>query len=201
MTTDPDQIRADIEQTRSSLSQDVNTLADTVNPAHAAKRKAASARAAVTGVKDRFMGAASPSGPGAGSAVSDAVIASKGKLSASKDMVAGAPATVRDQARGNPLAVGLIALGVGWLAGSLLPASAPEQQAAEMVKETAMPMVTGSAKEAADHLREPAQHAAESLKSTATDAAAAVKDDAASSAQDLKEQAQEAKGTIQDSQS
>ena len=39
MTSDPDQIREQIEQTRTSLSEDVNTLADTVNPAHVAKRK------------------------------------------------------------------------------------------------------------------------------------------------------------------
>ena len=37
MTSDPDQIREQIEETRTSLSQDVNTLANTVNPAHAAK--------------------------------------------------------------------------------------------------------------------------------------------------------------------
>lgn len=30
MTSDPDQIREQIEETRTSLSQDVNTLADTV---------------------------------------------------------------------------------------------------------------------------------------------------------------------------
>ena len=47
MTSDPDQIREQIEETRISLSEDVNTLADTVNPAHAAKRKAADARSAV----------------------------------------------------------------------------------------------------------------------------------------------------------
>ena len=43
MTSSPDQIREQIEETRTNLSEDVNTLADTVNPAQAAKRKAASA--------------------------------------------------------------------------------------------------------------------------------------------------------------
>jgi hypothetical protein len=33
MTSDPDQIREQIEETRITLSEDVNTLADTVNPA------------------------------------------------------------------------------------------------------------------------------------------------------------------------
>jgi hypothetical protein len=56
MTSDPDQIREQIEETRTSLSEDVNTLADTVNPAHAARRTAASARSAVLGVKDKVTG-------------------------------------------------------------------------------------------------------------------------------------------------
>jgi Protein of unknown function (DUF3618) len=56
MTSDLDQIREQIEETRTSLSEDVNTLADTVNPAHAAKRTAASARSAVLGVKDKVTG-------------------------------------------------------------------------------------------------------------------------------------------------
>jgi hypothetical protein len=39
MTSDPDQIREQIEETRVSLSEDVNTLADTVNPVSVAMRK------------------------------------------------------------------------------------------------------------------------------------------------------------------
>lgn len=103
MTSDPDQIRGHIEETRTSLSQDVNTLADTVNPAHVAKRTAAGARSAVVGVKDKVMGAASQSASGMSSAAGEKVSAAQGQL--------------RRQATGNPLAVGLIAVGVGWLVG------------------------------------------------------------------------------------
>ena len=97
--------------------------------------------------------------------------------------------------------MGLIAVGVGWLAGSLLPASDAEQRAAAKVKDSAAPKVTKSAREMAGNLQEPAQQAAESVKSTAADATAAVKDDAASSAQQVKEQAQDAKDAVQDSRS
>ena len=45
------------------------------------------------------------------------------------------------------LAVGLIAVGVGWLAGSLLPASSAEERAATKVKEAAAPAVAGAAKQ------------------------------------------------------
>jgi hypothetical protein len=37
------------------------------------------------------------------------------------DAASSAPDMARRQTRGNPLAAGLIALGVGWLASSLLP--------------------------------------------------------------------------------
>ena len=39
MTSNPDQIREQIEETRTNLSEDVNTLADTVNPAQAASAR------------------------------------------------------------------------------------------------------------------------------------------------------------------
>src|ERR1700686_2823903 len=119
MTSDPDQIREQIQETRISLSEDVNTLADTFNPAHAAKRKAASARSAVLGYKDKVMGAASQS-------VSNTTSAAGEKASA-------APDRLRRQAAANPLAAGLIAVGVGWLVGSLLPASNAEERAATKV--------------------------------------------------------------------
>jgi hypothetical protein len=94
--------------------------------------------------------------------------------------VTAAPDTVKAQTAGNPIAAGLIALGVGWLAGSLLPASSAERQAATQVKQSAAPLVTDTAKEVADHLKEPAQEAVESVKETASDAAATVKQESKS---------------------
>ena len=185
MTSDPDQIREQIEETRSNLSQDVNTLADTVNPAHAARRTAASARAAVMDAKDKVMGTASQSASGISSATGEKLPAAQGQL--------------RRQASGNPLALGLIAVGAGWLLGSLLPATSAEQQVAAKVKDVATPAVTGAAKEVGASLQGSAQQAAESVKTTATDAAATVKDQATSSAHDLQGQAQAARDAVTDS--
>ena len=44
---------------------------------------------------------------------------------------------IRQKSEGNPLAAGLIAFGVGWLASSLIPATRREQQVASQVKEKA----------------------------------------------------------------
>lgn len=199
MTTsnDPDQIRAEIEQTRANLSNDVNTLTDTVTPSHVAKRQVEKARGAVVGVKDKVMGSASD----LGSSASDKASHVSDKASNVGTAVTGAPQTVKNRASGNPLAAGLIAVGVGWLVGSMLPVSEREKQAATQVKETAMPMVSDAAKEVAENLKPAAQEAVESVKETATDAAATVKEEGKSSAQDVQGQAADAKDTIQESRS
>lgn len=193
MSTDPDQIRQDIEETRTSLSQDVNTLAGTVSPAHAVRRTTARAGSALAGAKDKLMGAASQSASGVNSAAGQTMSAAQQKMS-------GAQHQIRRQASGNPLAVGLIAAGIGWLVGSLLPASGAEEQAAAKVREAAAPAVTDAAKQAAAGLKDSAQQAAESVKNTAADAAATVKDEAASSARDVRDHAQAARDTVTGSQ-
>jgi hypothetical protein len=113
-----------------------------------------------------------------------------------------APAAVRQQAQGNPLAVGLIAFGVGWLVSSVLPASEAEKQAAVQVKdkttETVQPMAQQAAKDVAQNLKEPAQQAVEEVKSTASDAASTVTDQAKSATDDVKDQAKSAAGDLKD---
>ena len=135
--TDPDQIRADIERTRANLSSDVNALTESVKPSNVAGRQVDKARSAVAGVKDKIMGVTdnatstvSSTASGASSSVSEAA-------STVSDAVIGAPQAVKSQARGNPLAAGLIALGAGWLIGSMLPASGKEAQLAGVVKDNA----------------------------------------------------------------
>ena len=120
-------------------------------------------------------------------------------MSAPQQKMSGAGQQIRRQASGNPLAVGLIAVGLGWLVGSLLPASTAEQQAAATVREAAAPAFTDAARQTADSLKDSAQQAAESVKTTAADAAATVKDEAASSTRDVRDQAQAARDTVTDS--
>lgn len=105
------------------------------------------------------------------------------------------------KAEGNPLAVGLIAFGVGWLAASLIPASSAEKEAGAAIKETAQPLVhevTDAAKDMAQNLKEPAQDAVENVKQSAQDAAEEVKSEASSAASDMKAEANDAKHSVQD---
>lgn len=217
-SSDPDEIRQEIESTRLSLSEDVNALADRAKPGNVARRQVDKVRGAAGSLKDRVMGSSTgdtydsgSSGSALSSArdsvagsVSSARGAVEGTASSLSDRASAAPSQLRAQTQGNPLAAGLIAFGVGWLVSSLLPASQVEQQAALQVKDNAAPVtgaITDAAKEAAQNLKEPAQQAAESVKQTAADAANTVKQEGQSAADDVRNQAVDAKDTVQDSRS
>ena len=95
-------------------------------------RSARRARCAgrMTSVKDRVMGVASDV---------DGLDARRDR--ARRRRIRRCPQKVASGTRGNPIAVGLIAFGVGWLAASLIPASKVEQRAAEQAKDAAAPLL------------------------------------------------------------
>lgn len=119
----------------------------------------------------------------------------------------GAPGTTSGgvEGQGIPLAAGVIALGVGWLAASLLPASQKEQELASRLEERAQPVlddVKQQARHVAEELKEPAQQAAQHVKESATDSTENVKleaqiqkdevtDSAKSNAEDVRKTAQD----------
>lgn len=143
MSTDPDQIRTDIETTRDSLSTDVDALAYKASPNRMVKQRTDRVRGVFHGFKDKVMGAASDlSGhtDAASSTMSDTA-------SSVSDSAMAAPAKVKGAAEGNPVAAGVIVFGAAWLISSLLPKTHGEQQAAEQVK-TAANEHSGQIKEA-----------------------------------------------------
>jgi hypothetical protein len=216
MSTDPDQIRQEIDQTQRELSADVDALTEKISPPRIVERRVQRTRAAVTNVKDKIMGSTSDAYQTAGSVTSSAGDSVSAKASAARDTAANAassaadtvrsaPDAVRRRTEGNPLAAGLIAFGAGMLLSSLLPASQPEQQAATQVKDFATeqgrPVVQqlGEAgQQAAQELKESAQQRAEDVKQTATDAASTVKGEAQSAASDVKGQAQESTSRVRE---
>lgn len=165
MTSNPEQLRADIEDTRRELGGDVDALADKVRPSSIVDRQKAKVKGAVGRARDAVMGTASD----AASTVGETV----GEL----------PQKAAQTTRGNPIAVGLIAFGVGLLAASMLPATSKERELAESAKGIAEPAVDQlkqSAQTVADDMKEPAKRAAESVKDAAQGAAHNVKDAASS---------------------
>jgi ElaB/YqjD/DUF883 family membrane-anchored ribosome-binding protein len=192
MTNNPDEIRREIEDTRGRLSSDVNALTETVSPSNVARRQVDKVAGVATSVKERVMGTADD-------------LRSTGSDAASS--VGHAPGAAADKARrkteGNPLAAGLIALGVGWLVGSMLPASEKEKEAASALKDKAQPLVEEAksvAQDTAQELKEPARQAAQNVKETATQAKDTVVQEGQSTAQDVKSQAQDSADTVRASQ-
>jgi len=184
MTDSPDAIRAETERTRLELGRDVDALADKVTPSKIMDRQANRLRHAVTSARERVMGVAHDAEESASSMASD--------------VAEGARSVVR-RSEGNPMAVGLIAFGVGLLAASLIPASQKEKELAQTAKEQAQPLmdeVGGVAREVASDLKEPVQEAATAVKDEAADAVEHVKDEAAGAAEDVKERTQEARDNV-----
>jgi ElaB/YqjD/DUF883 family membrane-anchored ribosome-binding protein len=192
MTNNPDQIRREIEDTRGRLSDDVNALTETVSPSNVARRQADKVADAAASVKDRVMGTA------------DDLRSSGSDAASSVGHAPGAAATkARRKTQGNPLAAGLIALGAGWLVGSLLPASEKEKQAAGSLKDRAQPLVDEAktvAQDTAQELKEPAQQAAQSIRETAVDAKDTVVQESRSTADDVKSQAQDSTDAVRATQ-
>ena len=153
MSTDPDQIREDIERTRAELSSDVDALTDKVSPAQVAQRQADKVRSAVTDVKDTRHGRRRPTAPtsrGSGGArLGWAAVRRRRRR-------VGLPA--RRQVQGPRQSAGRrpdrvrrrVAL------SSLLPSTRQEQQLAQSAKEQAAPLVQGAKDAAQDVAREPA---------------------------------------------
>ena len=218
MTTssDPDEIRADIERTRAELSYNVDSLADTANPKNIANRQVDKVKGAVSGVKDRIFGsdddpyddgrlgdtkaAPAPLADGAAGVQSSV----QDRASAVGDAVSSAPRRAKEGTRGNPLAAGLIAFGVGLLISGAIPSSEKEQRAVSDLQEKLEPLkekATETAKEMADNLKEPAQQAVESVKATATEGVQNVKDEGATAKEQVQGQVQDSKDTVQEKQS
>jgi ElaB/YqjD/DUF883 family membrane-anchored ribosome-binding protein len=206
-SSDPEQIRAEIEETRLRLSDDVDTLADQANPKRMAQRQVDRTKNRLVGVKDRIMGSASDAVDAVSGKASDVASSAGDAVSGAKDRLSGSGGpgikeSVQDKAEGNPLAAGLIAFGAGLLAASLFRSSKAEERLAGQAKERLQPVVEEAqnvAKEAAGNLREPAQQAVQSVKDTAGEAAQEVKETGSSAAEDVRDQAQQAKDEVQQS--
>lgn len=181
MTNNPEAIRQDIEETRSNLSYDVDALADKVSPSSIAQRQTEKVKGVARKVKDSVMGVADDASSHVGNAASH--------VGDAASSIGEAPHKAVNAAKGNPIAVGLIAFGVGLLAASLVPASQKEKDLAQTAKEKAAPLVDDlkeTAKGVAEDLKEPAKEAAESVKDAAASAVSNVKDDATSQVDEVK---------------
>jgi hypothetical protein len=201
-TTNPDQLRREIEETQRGLSSDVNALTEKVTPSRIVQRRVGRARRAITGMKTAVMGTTSDTTSAASDRMGTAASAVADTMSSAAETVSDAPAAVRRGTQGNPLAAGLIVFGLGWLTASLLPPSKREQKVADQTKNLAqehiVPVAGDMAEQLKDNLQQPAERAVESIKSTAQDAGSTVAEEARSATGDITGQIHDAKDRVKD---
>lgn len=212
-SNDPEQLRQEIERTRENLSQNVNALGEAVDPSAVAKRQVEKVQDKITGagrgLKDKIMGSDDDEfhhdEGGLAARLSDAGDSVSGMAASARTNVSDAPAAARRRTRGNPLAAGLVALGAGWLIGSLLPTSEKERQLATSAKETleekGQPLieeVKAVAQQTAQNLKEPAKEAAATLKASAQESVEKVKAEGQDAAHDVKDSAQGSQAALKE---
>jgi len=180
MAQEPDRIRDDIESTRTALTRNVDLLAEKTSPGRVARRQWGT-------LKEKVMGSTPKHAiEDATSSVKDAAGTVRDATGTVTDTVRDAPQNVTRATRGNPLAAGVIAFGVGLLAASVIPATEAEKRAGRQVKDNAGDLVEPlrePARQVADDVRGSVQDAAQEVKDTTADAARTTKDEAKRSAQ------------------
>jgi hypothetical protein len=201
-TTNPDQLRREIEKTQRGLSSDVNALTEKVTPSRIVQRRVGRARRAITGMKTAIMGTASDTTSAASGRMGTAASSVADSVTSAAETVSDAPAAVRRGTQGNPLAAGVIVFGLGWLTASLLPPSRREQemadQAKDLTQEHIVPVAGDLAEQLKDSLQEPAEQAVESIRSTAQDAGSTVAEETRSATGDITGQVRDAKNRVKD---
>lgn len=206
MSTEPSEIRAQIEQTRSNLSDTVDALADQANPVHVARREVSKVRGKLRGFLDRIVGSAQDAADTTVGAVQRSLHDTQGsaqglmdRASSVGDAVADAPRAIRHQTEGSPLTAGVVAFGLGLLVAAAFPPSRKEQELALAAKEQAQPVTeqfAAAGKEMAENLAEPARQAVDSLKESATQAVRHVQDEGKDAIADVQDTAGESAGTV-----
>ena len=189
--TDLNQLREEAEQRRLAIANDVELVTDRVAPGRIADRQKARVNQRVSSVRDSIFGTAdrhrSPSSP----EQDDPSMRDRAgdKMAELRERT---PDSVEGFAEGNPLAAGLIGLGIGLLAASLLPSTDEEQRIADTAQDTldsAAQQVARSGQEAAESIKPAVEDAAAEVKSSAQDSVESVKGDAREAAQDVQESA------------
>ncbi|MEO7586705.1 MAG: DUF3618 domain-containing protein [Arachnia sp.] len=208
--SNPEEIRRDIERTRAELSDNVNALGDSTSPGNIARGQVDKVKEGASNLKERVFGA--PEDPfddglagDARATVDHARDNAAGVVGDARDAVADAPQMLKSRTRGNPLAAGLIALGVGALIGGLIPSTQRERDAAHQLKEAAEPLIDEArqmALEAKDNLQPLAQEAMQAVGDVAKDAGEQVRQDAVAAKDQVVDTAQSSvdnvKGDAQD---
>ncbi|MFA9430819.1 DUF3618 domain-containing protein [Egicoccus sp. AB-alg2] len=198
---DPEQLRSEIARTRADMDRTLAELEDRVSPSRIKERQTEKVRGRFQRAKDAVMGA-TPDAEQVQGTASDVAGRASGTLQDAGEAIQQAPQRVEQVTRGNPLAAGLVAFGVGALVGSLLPPSRAEQELASELRDNFEDPVRQQVQEAGQEmktqLQEHAQHAMEDTKQSAQQAVEETRSQAQDAAQQVQGHAQESAQTVRE---
>ena len=188
-----DQLRIEADARRQAITGDVDMLTDRVLPSRIVERQKARFSQRVSTARDSVFGTpdhrrpASSHGAGDDSGTSLAERASN-----ATDHVKNAPGAVAEFADGNPVAAGLVGLGLGLLAATLIPASRAEQKIARDIEpqiETVATELARSGQAAVDEVKPAALAAKDEVADSAKESAHEVQEHAHGAAEKLRDTA------------
>jgi gas vesicle protein len=187
-----EELKHEIESTREDLGETLDAIGDRVSPGRMVNRRKNRMLAGLHSIRERVMGTASEARDRVTAPVHGALEAGSDSMSTATDAVREAPELLRERTQGNPLVVGLLAAGAGFLVATLLPASEAEQQAEQRLATRAQPLtdeLSEAGREVAEHLKQPALEAVDHVKETAHDGASRVADHAREATTEVADQA------------
>jgi len=141
------EMRFEIEQKRSDLSYDLGAIEDRVSPSRVARRRTESIRSRLVGVRDAVMGR-----------VEDTSESARNVAGSASE----APHQLTRATRGNPIAAGVVAFGLGMLTAAVLPDTPTERELADSMR----PQLDRAKDTIASSLRDDAHDVAENVRPT-----------------------------------
>lgn len=182
------ELRSEADARRDAIARDVELVTDRVAPGRIADRQKARFSQRVSRVRDSVFGTSDKNRS------MDSSPSLKDKASSAVERANdAAPDSVGEFTEGNPLAAGLIGLGMGFLAATLIPTTPEEQKIADQAQDSidsAAKQIAQSGQQAAEAVKPAAENAVAQVKTSAQDSVDTVKDDAKGAAHDVKDIAQ-----------
>jgi ElaB/YqjD/DUF883 family membrane-anchored ribosome-binding protein len=208
----PEDLRRDIARTRADMDQTLAQIEDRVSPSRIKERQVDRLRGGWERTREKVMGSPDD-GPGVGDRAGQVGDQMSERASEMGDRASEAahqaaeqarqaPDRVEELTRGNPLAAGIIAFGLGALVGGLAPSSGPERKIADGLRQEFEEPVRNELQRAGEDvkqdLQEHAQQAVEETRQTAQQAADRTVEDARGRAEEVRDEAERAAEHVQE---
>jgi|GEM_PF-4611487 len=186
-------LRREADDRRDAIARDVELVTDRVDPSRVAGRQKAKLNQRVSGLRNSVFGS-SDRNRFSNTDSDDSTSVSDRASDAMQQVKDSTPDSVGEFTEGNPLAAGLIGLGVGLLASTLIPTTPEEQRLVDDNQDsidTAARQMARSGQKAAEAVKPAVENAAAEVKSSAQDSAQSVKGDAKAAASDVQAHAKD----------